>query len=231
MINPPVVDTHAHVWDRTCAFVPHARHRPDYEAPLSTYMALLDAHHIEKAVMVQPSFLGTDNSYMMAAATAHPDRLRAIVVVDPEITDAELDDLAAAGAIGLRYNMIGRDPALVATPEWRDLTERAAHRGWWIEIHAAATDWLEILPPLSDAPVMIAHFGRPSGPDCAGLAAILDRDPARACNRRRPTTAASEKKSGNATGLCFPVPDADAPLTPGKSVPRSARHGNSSPHH
>lgn len=181
MINPPTVDTHAHVWDNTCRHVEGARHSPDYQAPLAAYLRLLDAHGIARAVLVQPSFLGTDNSYMMAACDAHPDRLRAIVVVPPEISDAQLDDLTARGAIGLRYNMIGRDPALPATPDWQALTRRASQRGWWIEVHATGSDWRTLLPAFPDARLMIDHFGRPDDPACPGLGAIMQRDPARTC--------------------------------------------------
>ena len=65
MEDTPLIDAHAHVWDRTCRMVPGARYHPDYEATIDTYLRLLDDHGIEKAALVQPSFLGTDNSYLV----------------------------------------------------------------------------------------------------------------------------------------------------------------------
>lgn len=181
MDDLPVIDAHAHVWDRTCRYVPDSRYRPAYEAPVDDYLSLLDANGIERALLVQPSFLGTDNGYLLAALAAHPDRLRGIAVVDPGIGDTELDDMGGAGVIGVRYNLLSLDPALLGTGPWRGLTGRIAARGWWIEVHARGPDWPRILPGLARARLMIDHFGRPTGIDCPGLAGLLERDPATTC--------------------------------------------------
>ena len=60
-------------------------------------------------MLVQPSFLGTDNSYLVAALKEQPQRLRGVVVVDPMIAQSELDDLSTAGVVGVRLNLIGVD--------------------------------------------------------------------------------------------------------------------------
>lgn len=175
MTDPPRIDAHAHVWDRTCTFVPAARYHPPYEATIDDYLRLLDRHGIERAVLDQPSFLGTDNGYLLRCLQAHRDRLRGIVVVAPDISDAALDDMAAMGVIGVRYNLLSHPAAMLAEPATRALTERAARRGWWIEVHAEGLDWPAVLDAIGDAPLMVDHFGRPSGPDCPGLAALLAR--------------------------------------------------------
>ena len=181
MDDLPLIDAHAHVWDRTCTYVDGSRYRPDYEATIGDYLRLLDAHGIERAVLVQPSFLGTDNGYMLRAASAHPDRLRAIAVVNPGVTAAALDDMAGGGVIGIRYNLLSLPPEALATPPYRALTARAAAMGWWIEVQANGRDWPAILPHLTGVRLMVDHFGKPSGPDCPGFRAILGRDPASTC--------------------------------------------------
>ena len=40
MTDPPLVDSHAHVWDRSCVFVPGARYHPDYEATIDSYLQI-----------------------------------------------------------------------------------------------------------------------------------------------------------------------------------------------
>jgi len=176
-----MIDAHAHVWDRTCRFVPGARYHPAYEATIATYLRLLDAHGIARAVLVQPSFLGTDNGYLLACLRAHPDRLRGIVVLDPGAGDAELDDLTAAGVIGLRYNLLSLDKACLTAPDHRALTGRARARDWWVEVQADGPDWPLVLDTLGDVRLMVDHLARPSGPDCPGLAAVLARAPEDTC--------------------------------------------------
>lgn len=181
MDDLPTIDAHAHVWDRECTFVPGARYHPAYEATIDTYLRVLDRHEVGRAVLVQPSFLGTDNTYLLATLRAHPDRLRGIVVVDPSISEEALDAMADAGVIGVRYNLLSMSSRLLSRTEWQDLTARIAARGWRIEIQAMGADWPEILPNFADAKLMIDHFGKPDGADCAGLAALLGRDPTRTC--------------------------------------------------
>lgn len=176
-----LIDSHAHVWDRTCEMVRGARYHPDYEATIDTYLGVLDAHGIERAVLVQPSFLGTDNSYLLACLRAHPDRLRGIVVLDPGTTGTEMDDLTAEGVIGLRYNLLSLPPAWLAKPEYQVLTQLAVQRDWWVEVQVHGPDWPFVLPMLSHAPLMVDHFGKPGDVPCAGFEALLTRDPASTC--------------------------------------------------
>ena len=84
------VDSHAHVFLQGLALADTRRHTPDYDAPLTQYLGLLDAHGLSHGVLVQPSFLGTDNSHLVQALRAAPARLRGVAVVDPAIDDAAL---------------------------------------------------------------------------------------------------------------------------------------------
>lgn len=65
------------------------RYTPAYDAPADRYLEILDSYDIELGVLVQPSFLGTDNSFLLDALAEHPGRLRAVVVVDQEQPDVE----------------------------------------------------------------------------------------------------------------------------------------------
>ena len=132
------VDTHAHVFRQGLALADTRRHTPDYDATLDQYLALLDTHGLTHGVLVQPSFLGTDNSHLVQALRAQPDRLRGVAVVDPAITDEALQALAAAGVVGIRLNLIGLPLPDVAAPAWRHLLDRVNALGWHVEIHVQA---------------------------------------------------------------------------------------------
>lgn len=157
------VDTHAHIFARGLTLAAVRRYAPDYDAGLSDYLAQLDAHGVGSGVLVQPSFLGTDNRFMLAGIAAAAGRLRGIAVVDPAVSDDALDVLGQGGVVGLRYNLIGDDPKKVARPNYMALSRRAAARGWQIELHAQGSDLpalLDLLGPLG-MPLVIDHFGRP----------------------------------------------------------------------
>lgn len=161
--------------------VPGARYHPDYEATLDDYLRVLDVYGIARAVLVQPSFLGTDNRYLLEALRAHPDRLRGIVVVDPRTSDQALADMAGLGVIGHRYNMVGRDVAVLRTGAYRHLTARATALNWWTEVQAKGAEWPAIAQLMreDEAFVMVDHFGLPSGLNCPGIAALEAHDPTR----------------------------------------------------
>lgn len=159
----PAVDTHAHVFLQGLALADTRRHTPDYDATLAQYLALLDAHGLTHGVLVQPSFLGTDNSHLVEALRAQPERLRGVAVVDPAITDEALQALAAAGVVGIRLNLIGLPLPEIQTPAWRHLLDRINALGWHVEIHVQAARLADIMPALLQAGcrLVVDHFGRP----------------------------------------------------------------------
>jgi predicted TIM-barrel fold metal-dependent hydrolase len=163
----PAVDTHAHVFDRACRLVEERRYTPGYEAPVGRYVEVLRQAGVKHGVLVQPSFLGTDNSYLLAGLKAFPERLRGVGVVTPEISDAELEAMAGAGMRGIRYNLLGHDPAMVATPDYRALTRRVAALGWLVEVQVLGDDLPGVLDVLlEDAKtVVVDHFGKPGTAD------------------------------------------------------------------
>ncbi len=130
-------------------------------------------------MLIQPSFLGTDNSYLLACLS-QSDRLRGVVVIDPDIDDTILATMKAAGVVGMRLNLLGLDIAFVRENSWQRLFERVGRAGWHIDLHADA----RYLPLLLDAlwpggaAIVIDHFGRPDpqqGMSDPGIRALLDR--------------------------------------------------------
>ena len=172
------IDTHAHVFLRGLPMAPERRYAPDYDAALPAYLDILDANGIAAGVLVQPSFYGTDNSYLMECLAAHPQRLRGVVVLDPSADDALLDAMTRAGVLGVRFNLIGAGPGALREPLGRGLLRRAAAFGWHVEVQADGPDWPAVLRALErhDGPIVADHYGRPDparGAACAGFLALL----------------------------------------------------------
>ena len=157
------VDCHAHVFERGLPLASRRRHAPDYDALLGDYLALLDANHISHGVLVQPSFLGTDNSYFVDALRQHPARLRGVAVVNTDITDAELAALDAVGVVGMRFNLVGLEWPDLASPAWVHLLARLRELKWHLEVHRDAADLAPLLKALlpSGCALVVDHFGRP----------------------------------------------------------------------
>lgn len=157
------VDTHAHVFHQGLALANTRRHTPDYDATLAEYLGLLDAHGMSHGVLVQPSFLGTDNSHLVEALRAAPARLRGVAVVAQDATESELQDLADAGVVGIRLNLFGLDTPDLRTPAWQTLLARVNALGWHVEVHLQAARLDGVLPALLAAGcrIVVDHFGRP----------------------------------------------------------------------
>ncbi len=72
-----------------------ARYAPDYEATVQSFISHLDEHNFTHGVLVQPSFLGTNNQAMLNAIQQYPERLKGIAVVQHTTTFNELVNLKA----------------------------------------------------------------------------------------------------------------------------------------
>lgn len=158
------IDTHAHVFRQDLPMVANRRYSPDYDALVEAYLAHLDRHGLAHGVLIQPSFLGTDNSFMLDALRRYPQRLRGVAVVDASITDAQLDRLGDAGVVGIRLNLIGKNLQDYAGPEWTSLFKRLAERKWQVEIQRGIDDLALIVPAIlaCGVDVVIDHFGLPA---------------------------------------------------------------------
>jgi predicted TIM-barrel fold metal-dependent hydrolase len=173
-----VIDTHAHAFTLDQELALGRRYTPDRAAPLTNYLRELDLAGTAAGVLVQPSFLGTENRYLLQCLAACPQRLRGIAVVDPSCDEAAMAAMSAGHIVGLRLNVIGQDHGFVTEPDWQRLFGRARQHGWQIEIHADGKEIPFLLAALwpSGANIVIDHFGRPdpaAGLKDAGVQAIL----------------------------------------------------------
>jgi len=159
------IDTHAHIFSPDQPMAATRRYTPDYTARLEDWLAHQDRNGLSHGVLIQPSFLGTDNSLIAAALARHPGRLRGVAVVDPEISEAELYQMHSRGFVGVRLNLVGRILEDYAQPHWQLFFRRIARLGWQVEIQRRFEDLPQVVPAIAEAGarVMIDHFGLPQG--------------------------------------------------------------------
>jgi predicted TIM-barrel fold metal-dependent hydrolase len=171
-------DCHAHIFRRGLKLADVRRYAPDYDATLSDYLRVLDENGMSRGVLVQPSFLGTDNSFLLEGLAGAPARLRGIAVVEPTATKDQLAALDRQGVVGIRLNLVGLAvPAFDAEP-WPALLKSVADLGWQVEVHREAKDLEAIVGPLlrTGVNVVVDHFGRPDaklGVDDPGFRHLL----------------------------------------------------------
>ena len=181
-------DGHAHVFRRDLPMIENRRYTPEYDASLDKYAALLVENHLNGGLLVQPSFLGSDNSFLLEslryAKKQYPDlTFKGVAVVEPHTTLDELEQLADAGIVGLRLNLLMQEAAFVFE-NWHPVLHAANQLDWHIELHARGSYLPEILADLltTNQIIVVDHFGLPEptiNNECVGYNAIVSNPPGR----------------------------------------------------
>ena len=160
-------DCHAHVYETVTA-VDGARYVPATTAPLSAWLKHQRDHGLRGGVIVQVSFLGTDNSEMCAAlAGLDRQHFAGVGVIGLDIGDDELDQLDRAGMRGVRWNLVRG----AEIPDFREQRTQAffqklRNRNLHLEVHLEGPRLAPHLAELADqgVPLVVDHFGLPSDP-------------------------------------------------------------------
>jgi len=172
-----VVDTHAHVisddlerYPLQVADYPGAEWVRQAPVTAEELLAEMAAADVDRAVLVQAQgAYGADNSYIVDARAAHPERFGAVAIVDDP---SELDGLARAGVGGVRFFAVATAGPLHEEATW----DRARRLG--LRVSAATVP--EYLPALGDA--VAAHPDVVLALDHCGFAPETIGDYARLAN-------------------------------------------------
>lgn len=168
-------DTHIHVIGPADHYPLDARRNyTPVACSLAEYRAVMAACGIARAVLVQPSVYGTDNSQLLDALREGGDAFRGVVVPTADVSDAELEAMHALGVRGIRLNLV--NPQVVGVDEVVALCERVAERGWHLQVQIrwsdAAQATLASVAAKVGLPLVIDHMGRP--PSMQAPRALLD---------------------------------------------------------
>ncbi len=173
------IDAHVHIWTQDTA--DYSR-RDRYPVPGGTDVAKIEAnpphfspedlltiakpHDVDRIGLVQMSFYGTDNSYMIDTIKRWPDTFRAFGYVDPE-SDGVGDQMAALLTQGVTGFRIVPEDAVVAnwlqTPGYEAMFSAASQTGQALSC-LVNTDALGEVDRMCtahpQATVVIDHLGR-----------------------------------------------------------------------
>jgi predicted TIM-barrel fold metal-dependent hydrolase len=177
-----IADCHLHIIDPArFAFVPGAGYtpRPDETGTRGALDAVLDAHGVAHALLVQPSGYGFDNSAMFDAMAARPGRFKAIAVISSEESDRTLETLAERGVVGVRFNLVNAKQDALAGPEAQALLVRLKALGWFAQVFARDDQWQGVSPLLlrRGVRILVDHFGIGDlalGLGASGFQAVLE---------------------------------------------------------
>ncbi|MBB5747010.1 amidohydrolase family protein [Brevundimonas variabilis] len=185
--RPPegAVDAHCHVFGpaERFPFSAKAKYIPQDAGPDALF-ALRDRLGLNRSVIVQASCHGTDNSATLNAIAASNGSARGVAVVDPSISNDELEALHLGGMRGIRFNFLKRLVDDAPKDRFLEVAGRLPE-GWHVVMYFEADD-LEDLRPFIAAlpvPVIIDHMGRPDvtqgpdGSDMRAFRALLDSRP------------------------------------------------------
>jgi predicted TIM-barrel fold metal-dependent hydrolase len=148
-----VIDSHVHVWTleperypwhQTLAHVPV----PVEPATAEELLSEMDHAGVHRAVLVQPSVYGWDNSYLCEWLERRPDRFVGVCLVDARSPDAASELrywCGERGCRGVRINVIAERDA-----SW--ILDRAREPLWRAARELAASISFQMLP--SQAPVV-----------------------------------------------------------------------------
>ncbi len=177
---PGACDAHCHVFGPADRF-PFAEGRsytpPD--AGIEDFVVLQERLGLTRAVFVQASCHGTDNSAMLDALERGAGRYAGVAMIDDDTSEGELDRLHAAGVRGARFNFVQH---LGGAPDldrfWR-LVDRVVPREWHVVLHLDAADLPRYRELIDRIPTrfVIDHLARvdaTAGLDQPAFQALMD---------------------------------------------------------
>lgn len=179
MPPPGATDCHMHAYG-DLALSPggvDAAFPPVPHGSMANYLQVQQQLGLSRAVVVQPSVYGFDNGHTLAAVEALGARGRAVAVVPPDVSDAELERLTARGVRGVRFFMLaGGALPWDCLPE---LAARVAAFGWHVQLQTDGRHLADYAAVLRALPcrLVIDHNGKflePVAPQHEGFRALLD---------------------------------------------------------
>jgi predicted TIM-barrel fold metal-dependent hydrolase len=163
-VPPPLAcDAHCHIFGPADRFpyAPDRTYTPT-DAGYDHLRGLHDFLGFERAVLVQASCHGADNSAMLDAIARSGGRYKGVAMVDPGMSDAALALLHAGGVRGVRFNFVKHLGGAPDMDFFRDTVSRLVALGWHLQLHFDAVDIPQYRPLLDALPVpfIIDHMAR-----------------------------------------------------------------------
>jgi 2-pyrone-4,6-dicarboxylate lactonase len=129
------VDCHFHVFgpEHAWPYAPGRSYTPP-DATLADYETLADSFGIARSVIIQPSPYGMDNRRSLQAIADSRLPMRAVLVVEPGVSDNDLAEFHRLGARGVRLNLLFGAGLALETAQ--TLARRIQGLGWHLQFLA-----------------------------------------------------------------------------------------------
>lgn len=132
---------------------------------------------LDRSVIVQPSFYGTDNRCTLDAVAQSGGRARAVVVVDGDVTEQTIAAMHEGGARGVRVQMVSKGGVSFDVIE--SIAGRIAPFGWHLQLYLDATELPALITRLRRLPTPLvfdhmAHVIETSGTQDEGFSMLLE---------------------------------------------------------
>jgi 2-pyrone-4,6-dicarboxylate lactonase len=163
--TPPAnsCDTHFHVFGppEKFPFLSTHEYTPP-AAPLEHYIKMIQVIGIERAVVVQPSVHGLDNSATLDAIKSSNGKFRAVGRIDDQTPKSELRRLHESGIRSIRFNLLDRPRGNVRLDVLDRCIENVAQLGWSVDLHIDMTNLIAQEKRIRSmpTPVVIDHIAR-----------------------------------------------------------------------
>jgi 2-pyrone-4,6-dicarboxylate lactonase len=143
-------------------YAPQRKYTP-CDASRQQLVALREHLGFSRNVVVQATCHGADNRALVDALVSSDGTMRGIASVAPDISDAELEELDAAGVRGVRFNFVKRLVDALPREPLEEIAKRIAPLGWHIVIYFEAPELPELYEFFASLPttVVVDHMGRP----------------------------------------------------------------------
>jgi predicted TIM-barrel fold metal-dependent hydrolase len=179
-LPPNSCDTHFHVFGppEKFPFVSTHEYTPP-AAPLEHYLKMIAVIGIERAVVVQPSVHGLDNSATLDAIRNANGNFRGVGRIDDKTSKDDLRRLHEGGIRGVRFNLLDRPRGNIKLDVLDRCVENVTALGWSVDLHIDTKNLLEQEKRIRNmpVPVVIDHIARvkpAEGIDQPGFQLLLD---------------------------------------------------------
>lgn len=156
------IDSHFHIFEKASQNKEYSRYSIDYAADLSDWLKEANDQGVTGGVIIQPSFLGYDNSLLLQTLKKNPQFFRGVASVTPDCNSSELHALRSQGISGIRLNLYGDSNPFGTLLANEGLINKLPSANLHLQIHhddGLLNQLLLAIP--NGVSIVVDHFGRP----------------------------------------------------------------------
>lgn len=160
------IDSHFHIFEKASQNIEYSRYSIDYAADLGEWLKQAKSQKVTGGVIVQPSFLGYDNTLLLQTLDKNPQFFRGVASVPPDTKISELLALRNQGIRGIRLNLYGDKSPFETIKTNEELISGLEEAKLHLQIHhddGLLNQLLLMIP--KGVSIAVDHFGRPSSND------------------------------------------------------------------